>query len=177
MGHLESLRFINGFRSIHAKPFHPDEITRVTKALIRAIQDNPNLSTLELSETHFFHVWAGTLENVFKAMEEHKGQQTVVLGGSPAMDLDWMEKLLSRNQNISVTDILGKRISNGSTIDKLYALNRVYNGSVLLMKEESTLWRPLLVASALTESCAENFRIQHCCCRTTWTSCVSLWTL
>lgn len=59
-----------------------------------------------------------------------------------------LEKLLSRNRIIVVYNQYGNKCSNGSSIDRLYSLNRLYSGSATLVKE-STLLRPLLSGGAL----------------------------
>lgn len=51
----------------------------------------------------------------------------------------------------------GDTITNGLSIDKLYAFNRFYLGLSKLVKE-STAARPLLVSAALVESASETFQ-------------------
>ena len=68
-----------------------------------------------------------------------------------------MERLLSRNRNIVVLHQSGQRCTNGSTIDRLYAVNRAYSGSANLMKASPAL-RPLLLAKTWTEFDLANFQ-------------------
>lgn len=68
-----------------------------------------------------------------------------------------LDRLLSRNRNITVFDIFGKKFTNGSSIDKLYALNRFFDDSAELVLEDTSL-RPLLVATALSESASANYQ-------------------
>jgi hypothetical protein len=72
-------------------------------------------------------------------------------------DQSLLERLLSRNRYIEVVDFLGQRLSNGSAIDNLYALNRFYCGSTDLVKEPSPL-RSLLASSALVSNASANFQ-------------------
>ena len=74
-------------------------------------------------------------------------------------DYLWLERLLSRNRNITVLDASHTRISNGSSIEQLYALNHFYHGSATLVKEQSASLRPLLATTTLVESAAGN--LQH----------------
>lgn len=65
--------------------------------------------------------------------------------------------MLARNRSITVVDGSGNVCSDGSNIDRLYLLHRLYCGSLTLIKE-STLLRPLLMTLALVENAAENFQ-------------------
>ena len=91
------------------------------------------------------------------AVEGHAGLRTRTVRNIIAEGriFSWLEHLLSRNRNTTVLDS-GEKITNGSTIDKLYLLNRFYHGSVALVKE-STESRPDLVAAALTEGASSTF--------------------
>jgi hypothetical protein len=53
-------------------------------------------------------------------------------------DPSWLEKLLSHNRNVVVVDIVGNKCTNGSTIDKAYALNDFSNGSIELVSESAS---------------------------------------
>lgn len=81
--------------------------------------------------------WCPHLQMVFNAMELHAGLRTFVVRNYPPEDIDysWLERLLSRNRNITVLDERGNRITNGTTIDKLYALNRYFHESAKLVKD------------------------------------------
>jgi hypothetical protein len=144
------------------------EVTaRIADASIGFISANPSLTHLvfELDWVDMTH----HLPAIFHAMEEHKELRTFRIltfndddyyfddsrpRRSP-IDYPGLEKLLSRNRNISVLYHGGKKITNGTTIDRIYALNRFYCGSAKLVNESSDL-RPLLVASALLESGLHN---------------------
>ena len=159
LGHFDRLTF-----SVTRKSDEEDEPLdmdgTVTEALMRAIQANPQLSYMDLSYTHYRFDWTPYLPSIFEVMKDHIGLRTFVLADKyyrPNHPIfSWLEQLLSRNRTITVLDVNNNRCTNGSRIDKLYELNRFYNGSVLLLKEESTSLRPLLVATALTESASRN---------------------
>ena len=68
-----------------------------------------------------------------------------------------LRKFLSHHRNIIVMDRLGITFSDGLYVDKLYALNRFYRGSADLVKKPSPK-RPLLVATCLMESAANNLQ-------------------
>lgn len=172
IGHFEKLSFAadivyDGYREF-------DNLALVVEALIDVINRNPNLTFLDLSYTHWCLDWALHFPSIFKAMENHPGLRTfkvkkfapnydladddseVSAVNEPEPDYSCLELLLSRNRNITVLDDSDKRITNGSTIDKLYSLNRLYHGSMDMVKDATSL-RPLLVATALVESASENF--------------------
>ena len=96
---------------------------------------------------------APQLQRLLHAMEGHAALRAFIVKCYPTDDIElsWMKQLLSRNRDIAVLDSSGKRISNGTTIDKLYALDRFYKGSLALMKESTSL-RLLLVTTTLTDS-------------------------
>lgn len=155
LGHLERLAF-----SVHTcKWFKFDKIGPVAAALSDAVNANPNLTHLDLSNTLMPWNWVPHLKNIFEGIVKHKGLRTLVLRRYPLEDpaYSWLEQLLSRNQDIAVLTPSGKKCSNGSSIDKLYLFNRFYHGSAKLVKESASL-RPLLVATALLEGASENYK-------------------
>lgn len=110
------------------------------------------------------------MENVFHAMEGHKGLRVVALHDYPleycrmsgeeeeaAYDYTSLERLLSFNRNIEICNHRGDLFSNRSRIDKFYALNRFYNGSETLLRKTASL-RPMFVALALKESASANYQ-------------------
>lgn len=68
-----------------------------------------------------------------------------------------LQRLLSRNRNIVVVNHWNQKHTNGSRIEKLYALNHVYSGSAILVKETTWL-RSAILKAALTESYSTNFQ-------------------
>ena len=160
LGHFESLCFsVRYFDEENIERYAFERVARVAEALICAINANPNLRHLDLSKTHHFLNWGPHLQNLFKAMEERKGPLAIILSAYPLEDpgYSWLKQLLSRNRNIAVYDRSCNRITDGSTIDKLYALNRLYRASAWLVKE-SPLVRPWLVGTALVEKGSKNFQ-------------------
>ena len=152
MGHFEGL-------SLHILSdweFELDNVERLVEAVVRIIQGNKALTHLDLSRSVPFLTLTPHLHSIFKAMENHSELRTFIVEENyyswGYRHYFWLEQLLSRNRNINVLNRWGRRCSNGSVIDKLYALNTFYRGSAMLMKEESTSLRPLLVAAALNES-------------------------
>ena len=161
LGHFERIRLSLDVSDNDRREFDWDALAPVAKALICAIHSNPKLSCLDLSDTHHVFDWSLHFKEIFEAMEEHDSMRTfLVRDFKPedvsdevgleliAPDYSWLEKLLSRNRNIAVLDSEGDTITNGSSIDGLYAFNRFYNGLAELVKE-STAARPLLMATAL----------------------------
>ncbi|GAX29362.1 hypothetical protein FisN_16Hu201 [Fistulifera solaris] len=149
LGHFEKIYF-----SVQScKWFKFDKIAPVAAALVNVIEGNPNLKHLDLSNTFMPWNWGPHLENVFKALEEHKMLRTFAVPRYPPEDptYSWLEQLLSRNRMISVVNRSGKKCLNGSSIDRLYLFNQFFHGSESLVKESPTL-RPLLVPTALIES-------------------------
>ena len=152
IGHFERLDFVadilyEGYRW----PWSFDKLAPIAEALIGAINRNRNLTSLDLSYTHWALDWAPHFPSIFKAMEEHPARNFTVKKFAPNCDsadddseisavnepelyYSCLEQLLSRNRNITVLDESGKLITNGTTIDKLYSLNRFYHGSVDLVK-------------------------------------------
>ncbi|GAX17675.1 hypothetical protein FisN_10Lu392 [Fistulifera solaris] len=150
--------------------FTVQQVAPVADALVRAIQANPHLKHLDVGRTHCRLDWAPHLQRIFQALEDHPALRTVVVQGhTPQKYADdnqweheefermfrfddaWLERLLSRNRNLTVLNNSGDIYTNGSSIDKIYALNRFYHGSASLVQEFTT-WRPLLLATALVSS-------------------------
>ena len=133
-----------------------DEVVPLAQALIRAIRANPQLTHLDLCGNSGYVDWTPHLRNIFEAMGKHTGlRKLVVKIATEEFDYSILEKLLSRNRNIVVVNGSGRKYSNGSSIDKLYSLNRFYRGSTALMKA-STALRPQLVATTLGASASGN---------------------
>ncbi|GAX27158.1 hypothetical protein FisN_13Lu322 [Fistulifera solaris] len=160
LGHLEqvTLRIVNR----QQLPFQRSKVADVAKALCRAIHANPNLMYLNLGVPRYHSPtdcidWSSQISKLVQVMAVHQGLRTVVLEHySPTTeDYSHLEQLLSCNRNITVLDRFGTKISNGTGIDKLYALNAFFTGSAGLWKE-STLIRTLLVGTTLVESASGN---------------------
>jgi hypothetical protein len=137
------------------------DLAAVTEALIGVITGNIQLTHLNLSGMDWLlgsneHMPGARarMQRIFDALGDHQGLRTLTFGEYPCKsaedDYSLLERLLSRNRKIMVYNSAGERISNGTTVDKVYALNALYNGSSDLEKE-SSLARPLLVAMALTK--------------------------
>jgi hypothetical protein len=156
-----------------------DSVAVVAEALIKVIEGNPNLTSLDISGSYWLLDWGPQFKRIFKAMEKHRSLRTFIVVEDCDWESDsdiedsgddstecfdyprysWLEQLLSRNRNIEVQESSGKRCSNGASIDKLYLLNHFYRGSVQLVKDtQVTARRPLLVATTLMESASRNFR-------------------
>jgi hypothetical protein len=177
LGHFEKLSFaifcqtdISFTEHTSARDFIP-----VVGALIGAINANPKLSCLDLSDNESYVHWEEFFFFVFDKVKDHPSLRTIIVR---AFDHDsdedetgdedeeflhryyfhptFLERLLSHNRNIVVLDDSGNKCTNGSTIDKAYALNDFYNRSLRLVNESCLVLRPLLVATALTESASTN---------------------
>ncbi len=160
LGHFERFRFFVGRR----RTYNVENVALIVEALIRAIKANKKLHYLNLVDYTGVEdpsaTWALHLQKLFQAFEAHKGLRTVVVGDySPkGPTYAWLSRLLSRNRKITVLDRSGNQISNGTSIDKIYALNRFYNGSDELVKESLTSLRLCLVTMALVESASQNYQ-------------------
>ncbi len=162
LGHMERFCFSASWsdRSANQQPANND-VACVTDAIINVINSSPKMRYLNLSEMPWLMKCAPELQRLFVVMEGHAGMRTFVLKTMIAEDVlyPWLEQLLSRNRNIQVVDPSGKRISNGTTIDKLFALNRFYTGWIDLITEDSSSeWKSLFVATALTEGASKDFQ-------------------
>jgi D-Tyr-tRNAtyr deacylase len=67
-----------------------------------------------------------------------------------------LEQMLSRKHNLTVLDKEGKRISNGTSINEIYAQNYIYTRFTKIANEP-TSHRPSFVAAALTECATSDF--------------------
>jgi hypothetical protein len=136
-----------------------DDLTRATDAIIHMINCNPRLTSLNLSNITWLTKCALPLKKIFGAVKEHVGLRVLALTNSNEGGCinAWLAYLLSHNRKIVVLDELGKRITSGSTIDKLYALNQFFCGSATMITESIEL-RSSLMVTALTESASRNFR-------------------
>lgn len=147
-GHLEGLRF--WFRDFYSPSGFVD-------AIIHVIHKNPNLTYLDLSTFYDLRSETGA---ILGAVEEHAGLRTLIVSAD-RFNLDnlypSLERLLSRNRNIRILNSLGEKITNGTTIDKLYRLNQFFRGSASLMKQPASI-RQSLVTTTLARSATRNFQ-------------------
>lgn len=176
LGHFERLCIGVDYGSQNRERFLFDEVASVADALTAALRANQRLSCLELHQTRTCLLWGPHLRGIFECAEEHPSLREIrvqsfkLRDGSDGaedenrvfsrryyFDRSWLKRLLSRNRKIVVLNEFGERCSDGSTIDQLYALNDVYNGSANLVKEATDL-RPLLVTKAFTERASNNFQ-------------------
>jgi hypothetical protein len=159
IGHFECLKLAPCWDEDADRHYAFEDMESVADALVRVINGNPKLTCLDLGQCDESLVLEPHLHTIFKAMEKHTALTTFIVRHittdyHPAFKA--LERLLSRNRNITVLNERGKRCSNGPILDQLYALNGFYNGSAALVKE-STPSRPPLVATALTECASECF--------------------
>ncbi|GAX17703.1 hypothetical protein FisN_10Lu422 [Fistulifera solaris] len=165
LGHFEKLGLSILQRGLHRRwdileTAGSAKTALMAEALVRAIEANPNLSCLDLRGTPFPYDWYPYLQNVFEAMEKHKSLRQFFIDRYPKKEDPhylWLERLLLRNRCITVLDRKNRKPSNGSSIEKLYALNSIYRGSISLIRVLRML-RSLLVAAALTEGASTNFQ-------------------
>ncbi len=106
----------------------------VTQELVRAIRANANLRTLELFRSMNKVKWEPHIGSLLDCFEEHEGLRevkVVVDNEEEAFGDDFwrLQKLLSVNRRITVTNQEGKLISDGNHIDQLYAFNGFCRGS------------------------------------------------
>jgi hypothetical protein len=129
----------------------------IAKALSRVIRANQQLEHLQVKSNVN---WTRHVKGIFEAMENHPKLRTFAANIIAGKTLNYtcLERLLSRNRNVSVFDEEGhRRITNGTTIDALYSFNRFFHGSAAVVKE-SPSFRPRLITVTLTESALGDFR-------------------
>ncbi|GAX16087.1 hypothetical protein FisN_20Hu236 [Fistulifera solaris] len=144
------------------------ELGHLERSQSTMIRENIKLLRIYNIDTCHDFDWSVHYKAILGSMEEHKGLRTFVMQNSEYyddetrmfrvnFDFPLLEQLLSRNRYIELLDRSGKRLSNGLTIDNLYALNRFYRGSTSLVKKAASV-RPLLVSSALLNSASNQFQ-------------------
>jgi hypothetical protein len=140
-------------------PLNVDKATSVAEAMISFIKANRSLKHLKLSPS-YSTIWRYHFQDIFEAVGDHKCLRKLIVSYYPEQedpDFSWLKRLLSRNRSITVLDESYSKITDGSSINRLYALNRCYHGSAALMKEESTSLRPHLVAAAIQNNASKKF--------------------
>ncbi|GAX20910.1 hypothetical protein FisN_1Lh434 [Fistulifera solaris] len=162
LGHFQKLNLLFDCRRSYRETqlFEFERIVSITKALLHAVNSNPNLSHLDLSDDSSKIDWVPHLKDIFEGIEAHKGLRFLVVESYPWTDdpdYTWLKRLLSRNRTITVLDDTGTIISDGSSVDELYSLNRFYNGSKALSKDSASLRREL-VTKTLLESASNCFQ-------------------
>ncbi len=162
LGHFERLSFtIVPGDYFHGFDFAPS----ITDTMISVIKYNPNLKYLTLGDSFWcpddedeescYEDSSSQMRKVSEAIEEHPAllELTVEHYSWSDPDFTWLKRLLSRNRRITVRDSQGRRCSNGTSIDRLYSLNRFYCFSPDLVNESDSL-RTSLVGTALVGSAA-----------------------
>ena len=175
LGHFERLSFFVAYWGDGYNEEHDvDDDGRVAEALIRAIIANPKLEFLDISRAADCVRWFYHFKEIFEVLEDRKTLRTFILPDlvAPLFYMkdkkferlclrhpvnDYLEKLISRNRNITVYDRFHKKCSIAPRIHKIYSLNAFFNGSAEVVKEASSE-RLLLVAAALIERAAKNFQ-------------------
>ncbi len=150
LGHFEGLAF--DVRTALGRIIAP---THIARELIQAITANQKLTYLDL--TCPFLYWSDHLEEIFKAMETHKGLRLFRIEGC-SIELPRLKLLLSRNRRIQVDGfiIAGGRCK-GERIEKIHQLNRFFCGSDSLVQEPPST-RPSLVGTTLLGCASGNFQ-------------------
>jgi hypothetical protein len=162
LGHFQKLNLLFDCRRSYEETqlFEFEKVASITKALLHAVNSNPKLSHLDLSDESSKIDFIPHLKDIFEGIEAHKGLRFLVVESYPCTDdpdYSWLKRLLSRNRTITVLDDTGTILSDGSTIDELYSLNRFYNGSEALSKDSASPRREL-VTKALLESASKCFQ-------------------
>ncbi|GAX13708.1 hypothetical protein FisN_2HuN25 [Fistulifera solaris] len=161
LGHFEALTIRIFFFNDHVSDEEAEEeMLSVAKALTAVIKGNSSLRYLDLSEMCFEgYNWSPQLQIIFKALEGHQKLQECVLKKHPDVDPEysWLKLLLLRNHSIKVLNRNGEIWTDGSSVDRLYALNRMKNGTSPLVEEEESAIRQHLVMSTLIENAAKDF--------------------
>ncbi|GAX17688.1 hypothetical protein FisN_10Lh397 [Fistulifera solaris] len=152
LGHFVRLGIsIRSYERVH-------DMESCVQALTGAIKSNPNLRYLKMYgfDQRFQH--APHWESLYHAIGEHQQLRTITLDDNEYKKTcqDFylaLERLLSCNRNVTVIKRDGKKFTNETSIDQLYALNNFFNGS-LSLTEESVELRPVLFAVALEKASA-----------------------
>ncbi|GAX20794.1 hypothetical protein FisN_7Hu106 [Fistulifera solaris] len=155
LGHFEKLNIA----IISWHQFVSEKVEAVTNALVSAIKANPRLVHLDLSNSKWSFDWNPQVQHIFEAAAEHPGLRTLVVEKYPPNDpnYSWLRLLLSRNLYITVLDRSGNKCTDGSSIDRLYLLNKCYIDSSTLLRESASL-RPSLVAKLLIQGAPEKYK-------------------
>ncbi|GAX17686.1 hypothetical protein FisN_10Lu409 [Fistulifera solaris] len=143
----------------------------ILQALIRAIRGNPLLTQLTLKMYRIFFSLGSHVEELFQVFGEHKRLRTIRLYPFPPVSAHrrdnefeemrtcyypMLERLLIQNRNLVILGLNNKRLTNGTTIDEIYAQNYIYTRFIKIAEEPTSL-RPSLVATALTECATSDF--------------------
>ncbi|GAX16393.1 hypothetical protein FisN_10Hh376 [Fistulifera solaris] len=142
------------------QPIDVNKVTSIAEAIISVIKANQCLMHLNLSHSYYTFDWLPHLQSIFEAVGGHECLRELIVPDYPEQEdpnYSWLKRLLTRNRSIMVLYHKGDKITDGSSIDRLYALNRCYRGSAALMKEESISLRPHLVAAALQNNASRKF--------------------
>ncbi|GAX17692.1 hypothetical protein FisN_10Lu412 [Fistulifera solaris] len=134
------------------------DLSRVADSLVDAIDANPQLTVLDISSLDRYIDLVSHTRDIYEAVERHSGLRTFAIHAWHFEDFEYdaLEQLLSRNRDITVVDITGHIITNHTTIDAIYQLNRLYHGSPKLVQEPTAV-RPCLVGMALVEKASMRF--------------------
>ncbi|GAX27810.1 hypothetical protein FisN_13Hu083 [Fistulifera solaris] len=132
----------------------------VLQEMISAVMANCSLNVLDLSTKYNKDLqWDSHIGALFKSVADHTGLKSVkvnVYNEAFGPDFYHLRELLSHNRQIVVTDENGNLYSDGYLIDRLYFLNRLYQGSTDLLVDPSSE-RSSLVAIALLQSAMYDF--------------------
>ena len=157
MGHFTELKIEIGSDD-HAFEI-PDS---VVQGVTRAALANSNLEVLHLStqDVGKYIDWNPHVEMLLDSLQHHGELCTLKLevrADAFGPDFCHLRRFLSSSRKITVTDREGRLHSDGASIDKLYALNRLYWGSAGLIGKPLSE-RSSLVATALMESASGDLR-------------------
>ncbi|GAX17711.1 hypothetical protein FisN_10Lu429 [Fistulifera solaris] len=173
LGQFESLGITlthNGFYRIEL-----EDPAAVAQALIGALNGNSRLTRLDLYNSESLFISVSRSKEIFHAIGKLERLETLDLSiFPPVLDLDadedgyryelacqpyycLVEELLCRNRNVVVYNGWDQKVTNRTTIDKLYVLNSFYNGSTKLTKKCTDL-RFLLFRAALMKSASANIQ-------------------
>jgi hypothetical protein len=140
------------------------DATSAVQALIRAIKSNPELTHLDLSYTELLYVMGPHFEELFNALGEHESLRVITLHPFPPVDISEVDDyeascqpyysalgdLLSRNLNIQVVDDRGDKVTDGTTIEKIYWQSFICKISTRITDDSESM-RLALVATIILQ--------------------------
>jgi hypothetical protein len=155
---LRRLAELGDFVKLEFTFWFPEVPTRVAEELIHTVAANQGLKELHLC--FVLHKTGAKLQDVFTTIGRHKTLRCLKIDEYPT-ELDssyaMLKQLLKQNRNIEVVDSAGKRVTDGDTIDQLYAFNQFFWDSQGLRKETLSIMSAL-VCEALIHSAGNDFQ-------------------
>lgn len=136
----------------------------VVQEIINAALANSNLQVLDLKASCEELQWSEHSIRLLEGLKDHKTLKTLRISLDDddqdeafGPDCWYLQRFLSHNRNVDVTNTEGDIYADWCMADELYSLNLFYRGSKALVVDPLSE-RSSLVATALMESISNNFQ-------------------